>query len=235
MKNGQPMEHEHKNIVISLGGSLIVPNKVDLLFLEQFRTLILRYIQSGNRVVVVCGGGSIAREYQKIARTMHSEVSDQDLDWLGIRVTRLNAELVKIIFGEFAFYKIVKEPDRISRVNDQVIVAAGWKPGWSTDYVAAKCAQVLGAREVINMSNVDYVYDKDPKEFPDARKLEHVSLDEMIDIVGTEWVPGQHSPFDPIATQLSADLKLKVVFLHGTIQALEEYLFSGKVSGTVIE
>ena len=65
-------------------------------------------------------------------------------------------------FGEFAFYKIVKEPDRISRVNDQVIVAAGWKPGWSTDYVAAKCAQVLGARELLTC-RMWIMYDKDPR------------------------------------------------------------------------
>ena|SRR3989338_4190335 len=223
-----------KTIIISLGGSLIVPDQVDLIFLKKIRKVIAEYVASNNRVVLVCGGGSITREYQRIARKLNEQVSDVDLDWLGIRVTRVNAELVKIIFGDLAYYKIIKEPKKVKRVREKVIIAAGWKPGWSTDYVAAKCAQYLSASEVINMSNVDYVYDRDPRKHNGARKITNLSWREMKKIVGTKWSPGAHQPFDPVATQLGAKLGIKVVFLKGSPAALAKYLNEGKVRGTII-
>ena len=88
--------------VISLGGSIIVPDKVDSNFLLAFRAAILEYLESkaDSRLIIVCGGGAPAREYQRAYRAVIPEADADVLDWIGIAATRLNAELLKRLFRE---------------------------------------------------------------------------------------------------------------------------------------
>ena len=95
-------------IVISVGGSLIAPGGIDTNFLRQFRRLILGQIKKGKRFILIVGGGKIARIYQKSARQV-AKLTDEDLDWLGIHATRLNAHLLRTIFRDFAFPQIIRK------------------------------------------------------------------------------------------------------------------------------
>src|SRR3989344_4239834 len=85
------------NYVISLGGSIIVPDRPDVKFLAKFRKLILTFVQKGNVFFLVCGGGAPTRVYQNAAQQI-TKVSSEDLDWLGIAPTKVNAELLRVIF-----------------------------------------------------------------------------------------------------------------------------------------
>jgi len=116
--------------IISLGGSLIVPEKVDVEFLKGFRKLILTHHK---RFVIICGGGHIAREYQKAAREI-AEISHHDADWVGIMSTKLNAELVRAIFSDVAHERVI-EPEQKVESRKRIIIASGYHPGWSTDKV----------------------------------------------------------------------------------------------------
>ncbi len=225
----------NKTLIISLGGSLIVPKEIDLNFLRRFRAIILRFVRGGNRAVIVCGGGSLTRVYQSAARNLTKRILYRDLDWIGIHLTRVNAQLVRSMFGQHAYKKIIKEPQKVLQVSEKIIIVAGWKPGWSTDFVATECARHLQASEIINLSNVNYIYDKDPKYFDHARPFTHISWSEMKNIVGSRWEPGAHLPFDPIATRLAARLDLKVIFLSGkNLRSLVRYFQTGKVDGSSI-
>ena len=95
------------------------------------------------------------------------------------------------------------------------MVAGGWKPGWSTDYVASIIAQEYGVRTVINLSNIDYVYDSDPKKNKDAKKIAEIKWKEFRKIVGNKWKPGLNMPFDPIASQKGEQLGLEVAIMNG--------------------
>jgi uridylate kinase len=221
--------------IISLGGSLIIPEKIDIGFLKKFRDLIEKYVDSGNKVVIVCGGGNLTRVFQKAAREMNKKVKNIDLDWIGISITRVNAQLVRSIFSSLAYEKIIHEPKKVQGLKHHIIVAGGWKPGWSTDYVAVRCAEYLKAREIVNLSNVAFIYDRDPEQFKDARILRQLTWQDMKKIVGKKWTPGAHLPFDPIATRLAARMKLRVVFLNGDhLQNLSDYLFLGEMNGSVV-
>jgi uridylate kinase len=117
-----------------------------------------------------------------------------------------------------------------------VVIAAGWKPGWSTDYVAVILAHDYDVKTIIKMSNRDYVYDKDPGECPDAKLYAHISWKDYRTLVGDEWAPGSNAPFDPIAAKLASELEIKVFFLNGldlenVAKALDGEQFVGTIIG----
>jgi len=220
--------------VLSLGGSLVCPNEIDVLFLKKFRNFILKWIKKGKKFVIFVGGGKTARKYQNAAKEF--KVENKELDWVGISATLLNAQLVKSIFGNFAFERILTEPTKKIKTKKKIIVFGGWKPGRSTDYDSVLAAKNFGAKRVINLSDVDFIYDKNPKKFKDAKPLERISFDELFKIIGRKWTPGANIPFDPEAAKLAQKEKIKVIFLNGRNFKNLEKVFSGKkFKGTIIE
>ena len=225
-----------ETIIISLGGSVMAPSQVDVGFLQGFRQLILRFTHDGYRFVIICGGGKTAREYQNAARQVVNAVSE-DLDWLGIHATRLNAHLMRTIFREVAYPKVIKNPNDNIKLKDseKVVVAAGWKPGRSTDYIAVLLAKKLGGRTVINMTNTDYVYDKDPSKHADAMPLHEIAWKDFRRLIGvTKWSPGLNTPFDPIAARVAEKMGLRVADMGMSLENLEGFLTGKPFRGTVI-
>jgi uridylate kinase len=227
-------------IVISLGGSLIVPRHIDWQFLKKFREIIVSEIKKGKRFVIITGGGYAAREYAQAANKVIKLTKD-DQDWLGIHATRMNAHLVKTIFRAYAHPRINKNPrtkeDLMTHFSagEKIMVAAGWRPGWSTDYVAAIIAQRLGAKKLINLSNIKYAYTKDPKKFADAKIIKEIGWKDFRRIVGNRWDPGLNMPFDPVASKLAEDIGLEVIIAEGkNIANLKKILKGEKFQGTVI-
>lgn len=227
-------------IVISLGGSLIVPRHIDWQFLKKFRALMISEIKKGKRFVIITGGGYAAREYIQ-ATSKITQLTKDDKDWLGIHATRMNAHLIKTIFRADAHPRINKNPRTKADLNqhfahgEKIMVAAGWRPGWSTDYVATILAERLGAKKLINLSNIEYAYTKDPKKFESAKKIEKINWKDFRRIVGNRWDPGLSAPFDPIASKLAEELNLEVIIAKGkNLKNLKNILDGEKFKGTVI-
>ena len=221
-------------IVISVGGSLIVPEKIDTGFLKAFKNLILRYIKRGKRFVIICGGGRIARDYQKSAELV-TNLTKGDIDWLGIHCTRLNAHLLRTIFYKQAHPKIIKNPLEKIDFKEKILIASGWKPGCSTDYDAVLIAEKLGIKKLVNLTNIDYVYDKDPRKFKDAKPLKNLSWKEFRNILPKKWDPGLNAPFDPIAAMEAEKLKLEVAIINGkNLKNFDNYLEDKEFIGTKV-
>lgn len=224
-------------IVISVGGSLIVPNGgIDTDFLTKFNSLIRNEVKRGKRFLLVAGGGRIARHYRDAAKGVIGEVADVDLDWLAIHTTRLNAHLLRTIFQDIANPRIIENYDhRLEDWKEPIAIGAGWKPGWSTDYDAVILARDFGAKIIINMSNIDSVYDRDPAKFKDAKPLKEITWEAMEKLVGDKWSPGFNAPFDPIATQLAKQLQLTVVIANGNdLINIQRIINQETFNGTVI-
>lgn len=221
--------------VVSLGGSLIVPNGgPDITFLKNFRETILRFVGDNHRFFIVTGGGMTTRAYQKAARRI-VDLPDEDIDWLGIHVTHLNGHLLRTIFRDKAHVKVLTHYSEKEDISEPITIAAGWKPGHSTDYDAVMFAQLYGSNTVINLSNIPYVYDKDPNKFNDAIPLKEVSWGDFRKIVGDTWTPGDNLPFDPIASKEAQKLNLKVVVMDGqNLQNFENFLENKEFEGTII-
>lgn len=224
-------------IVISVGGSLIVPNGgIDTSFLIKLNALIREEVSKGKRFLLVAGGGKIARQYRDAGRTVIGNVKDEDLDWLAIHTTRLNAHLLRTIFQDIANPRIIENYDhKLEDWNESVVIGAGWKPGWSTDYDAVILARDYGAKIIINMSNIDWVYDRDPAKFNDAKPLKKISWSDMERLVGDKWSPGFNAPFDPIATKLAKQLDLTVIIANGNnLENIKKIINGDSFNGTVI-
>lgn len=230
------MKHE-ETFVISLGGSLIVPDAVDTLFLEEFRNVIERHITfSGRRFIIIAGGGKTARRYQEAASCV-VDLNPEDLDWLGIHATRLNGHLLRTMFRDLAYPAIITNPDEINDVpkDTSLVVAAGYRPGASTDLRAVQIAHNAGAKKLMNLSDIDYVYTDDPQKNKNAEKIEDISWGEFLKLIPSEWSPGLSSPFDPIAARAAMQHGIEVAIINGkNTKEIEAYMDGGPFVGTRI-
>lgn len=224
-----------KILIFSLGGSLIIP-KSDFLvlkFLRQFKKLVLKY-QKKYKFIIVVGGGKIARFYQEEAKKL--KVSQKDLDWLGIAATKINAYLVRGVFGQQAENQIFDNPLRKIKFK-KIAVFSGWQPGFSTDFVSVKVAQTYRVKEIVNLTDVDYIYQQDPQKFKNAYSFKKLTWWQYFEIIKTfgSWRAGLNLPFDPVASRLAKKLKIKLICLNGYhLRNLENYLTGKRFRGTII-
>lgn len=220
--------------ILSLGGSLIYPKEIDTAYLKQFREIILSLVSHGKKFGIVTGGGWICREYIRKANEITSLQPFQN-DMLGILTTRMNAQLVREIFGDLAYQNIIIDYSKKFVTDKSIIVGAGAIPGSSSDKDAVLLAMQVGGKTVINLTNVDYVYDKDPRKFPDAKPIKEITWADFKKIVGGEWKAGMNLPFDPIAAALAEKEKMKVIVLNGSnLENLQHCLAGKSFVGTVI-
>lgn len=224
----------HKIFVVSLGGSLVVPKEIDFQFLKNFKNLIEDEIKKNKKFIIIVGGGKTARNYQNIAKKL-TTVSNDDLDWLGIHSTRLNAHLLLTIFRDSAYYRIIKNPKEKVKFKEKILIAAGWKPGFSTDYDAVFLAKSYNSSVIINLTNVDYVYNKDPKKYKDAKAFSKITWQEYLKLINQKWSPGMSSPFDPLASKLAKKFGLKVAIINGRrLREFKNFLNDKKFRGSII-
>lgn len=231
---------QREKIVMSLGGSLVSVNgAVNTEFLKGFNLLIRRMLSKHPnwQFFIVVGGGHIARQYRDAGREVIShELTNEDLDRIGIHATRLNASLLHGIFRDIAHPFFLKDYSIARIVTEDVAIGAGWKPGWSTDYCAVLVALHYGADKVFNLSNVSQYYDKDPKKHKDAQPFKNISWADFHRLSGSpEWTPGMNTPFDPVASRAAEENGLKVFIMKGDdLENLERYFQGLSFIGTQI-
>ncbi len=221
---------------MSVGGSLIVPNEIDTVFLRNFKQFIEEDINSERRFVIIAGGGRTARRYQDAADATHS-LNKEDLDWIGIHATRLNGHLLRTIFKDIAYPVVITNPDEIldAPKEARIIIAAGYRPGASTDLRAIQIAERVGASKVINLSNTDYVYTANPKTDPNAQPITEISWSDFRKLIPSEWDPGLSSPFDPVAAREAETKGIEVACISGAkLDQLKKYLSNTEFIGTRI-
>ncbi|NQZ84787.1 MAG: UMP kinase [Nanoarchaeales archaeon] len=223
--------------VIAVGGSLIVPEEIDTDFLSVFKQFIIKRIEKGDRFVLIAGGGKTARKYQTSAAVV-SGLDNEEKDWIGIHATRINAHLLRTVFKLWAHPRVIKdyEKDLVDiDFSEKILIGAGWKPGFSSDYDTVLMAKKFGATSIVNLSNTENVYTEDPRLSADAKKYESITWKDYRDLVPKEWDPGMSAPIDPIAAKLADENDLRVGMILGTkLGELNNFLDGKKISGTVI-
>ncbi|MEK7564244.1 MAG: UMP kinase [Patescibacteria group bacterium] len=223
-----------ETIIISLGGSLIVPEDIDVSFLKDFKSLILEQVSKGKKFAIVTGGGRTCRKYQNAAKEI-TETTTEDLDWIGISTCNLNAELLRVVFNKDAHDKVILDLSQNFFLESPIVIGGALEPGHSSDMDAMLAAKNLGAKKIINLSNIDYAYDKDPNKFPDAKKLEKVSWAEYRTFIPEKWIAGLSTPFDPIASKMAEAEGIEVIIMNGkNIPNLAKCLNGEEFMGTVI-
>ena len=229
--------------ILSVGGSIIVPEKPDTTFLSEFVSMCISWLKSdkNNRLILVAGGGTPARVYQNA----YNEVADKtglgaqanSADWIGIMATRINAQLLKACFGDYCKNDVVYNPTAENLAfYGQVLVASGWKPGFSTDTDAVYLGEKFDGKTIVNLSNIEKVYTDDPRKNPDAKPLDTITWTDFRKMVGDEWTPGKNCPFDPIASKKAQELGMTVICAGGkNIANIKAILEDKEYIGTTIQ
>lgn len=225
-----------KVIVLSLGGSLIVPNEINLKYLQEFKKVLINYSKK-YKFVVVCGGGSVARKY--ILALRESKIKEKLQSFAGISTTRMNARFMDYFFNI--------NPDRgvphtmrslKKEVNKKDIVFCGaleYKPDQTSDSTAALISKKF--RTIfINLTNVKGLYTKNPNENKDAKLIHSISwldFDNMINKI--KFKPGQHFVLDQKASKIIMKYKIKTYILGNNLRELSNLLRNKKFIGTEIQ
>ena len=224
-----------KVIVISLGGSVFIPNYVDYNFLDKFRELVLQL--KNYKFVIVLGGGGIARKYLKPMKKKRLDVNERSR--FGFEATRLNALFLMKYFGKIANEdnpKSMKEVKNLLRKN-KVVVCGGLRfaKKSTSDGTAAKLANYLGT-EFVNLTDVDGLFSKDPNKFKDAKLVSSINYDDFYSILNKiKYKPGQHFVLDQLASRIIRKHNIRTVILNGhRLKNFESYLKGKKFRGTVI-
>ena len=228
--------------ILSVGGSIIAPDKPDSAFLSEFVKMCKKWLDSDkqNRLILVAGGGAPARVYQNGFKEVCEKTGDSfdanAADWIGIMATRINAQLLKACFGSYCKNDVVYNPTvEDLKFDGQVLVASGWKPGFSTDTDAVYLGEKFDAKTIVNLSNIEKVYTDDPRKNPDAKPLDTISWADFRKMVGDEWTPGKNCPFDPIASKKASELGMKVICAGGkNISNIQAILEDKEYFGTTI-
>jgi uridylate kinase len=223
-------------VVLSIGGSMINPDgKPSLEFLKAIAKMIK---ESKNEFGILTGGGSIARVYANAARELGA--GEYEADAIGITSTRQNAQLVITALagaGVDVYRHVITDFEEAKGRRSKVLVMGGTIPGITTDTDAVLLAEATGATRLVNISNVEGIYDANPKKNPKARKFAKMSYNELIKLAADNdsRSAGTHFVFDMLACKLIARSKIETHFVDGgKLEDVRNAMEGRKHGGTVV-
>ena len=222
-------------VVISLGGSILIQEKDDIVFFKKLAKVLIEK-SAEHKLFVVTGGGKVAREYIRLGRELGA--SETYLDEIGIDITRLNARLLITALGEAAYHipaRIIEEALQAGKTH-RIVVMGGLHPGFTTDAVSAMMAERVNATRLVNATSVPGVYTADPKKDSGAKMIAKMNYDELIDIVDKgEKGAGPHIVFDPLAARIVKRSRTKTIVCDGrNIEVLMRAIDGDGTAGTLI-
>lgn len=221
-------------VVVKLGGHLF-PDKLDTCQILECSKVITELHSLGHRIVVVIGGGRVARKYIDTARTLGA--SEFTCDLLGIALSRVNAQLFIASLGNVAYPKPVTSLDEVLRLSssDKIIVLGGLQPGQSTNAVAGLVAEAYHADLLVNATDVDGVYTADPHETPHATRLNVIQTDELLQLLLSKKLKaGSYVLFDPVAIKIVERSQIPTRIIDGRNPANLLAAVQGKEVGTLV-
>lgn len=222
-------------IVFDIGGSVLVPDKPDIDFIKRIAYQLTK-ISEEHEVAVVVGGGKVSRDYIKAAKTFSDNETFKD--YIGIHITKANAMLLIAALGEKAYPFVVSDFRKAWEVIQlkKVPIMGGTHPGHTTDAVAALLAEYLQADLLVVITNVDGVYDSDPRINPNAKKLTRITTKQLVEIaMQSESKAGGSGVVDALAAKFIDRGKIKT-FVVGKRDVINLFdVIKGKHNGTVVE
>jgi len=224
-----------KVIVLSLGGSLIIPEQIDINYLKKFKKIILKNTNY-YKFVIVCGGGSTARRY--ISALREAGVNEKLQGFSGISATRMNARFMSYFFGINQEYGIPHSMKMIKKyIRKQDIIFCGaleYRPNQTSDSTSAQIAKKFKTI-FINLTNVPGLHNKNPIEHKDAKFIPKISWKDF-DKLANKLIfkPGQHFVLDQSASKIILKYKIPTFILGKDMQQLDNLLKNKKFKGTII-
>lgn len=221
-------------IVIRVGGSVAAsPPNPELI--RKYAELIGDLRNRGYEVVVVVGGGRLAREFIGWARELG--LSEREQDELAISVSRLFAQMLAMRIGGYEWRTVPATiEDAVKMLNEKgIVVMGGIRPGMTTDTVAALIASEIKAEMIIKATDQDGVYTKDPRKYPDAKKIDELSFEELDGLLAeNRHKAGIHQIIDPEAARILREKRIKTIVVNGFKPENILLAINGVMVGTII-
>ena len=195
---------------------------------------IIKMLKDKHQIAIVVGGGNYFRGKE------HPEFAKITGDTIGMLGTVINALYIKNILDKnniscnidtpFSFPNLISKVDNIKELYDKgnIIIFGGGvgKSGYSTDSGVILASEKVDADLIIKLTNVDGVYDKDPKIFKDAQKFDYLTYDEILN--------KNLKIMDTYAIKECAKRKIKILVMNfQSYEKIKDY-FQGQLMGTVI-
>ena len=228
--------------IVALGGSLLRPEEADerTMWFGQLRQMAVHFEGNGRKLGIVVGGGLPAREGITLARESFSD--PYRLDTVGIAATRLNATILQQTLKDIGCDVSPVIPSSTNEAaglleSHNIVVMGGTTPGHTTDAVSVALARDCGASHCVIATNVSHVHDSDPRENPDAKPIEELTLAELAEITGTEPLgPGGSAAVDPVAVKWAMEASIKLAVLDGRdLSRVEDALEGRPFIGTLVK
>ena len=220
-------------ITLSLGGSVINPGNIDSKFLEDFSIAIKELVHQ-YKFMIVCGGGKVARQYIK---GLPNGLTEGERDYMGIAATWLNAQLLTYYFKGHCSPIL---PTTVKKLTEHlqtydIGISGGFLTAIKTDEDAAILADLYGSPSLVNVTNVDGIYDKDPKQYSDAKKYSELTYNQFYEIVSPLSLnAGSNAPFTLIAAKICERTNIRIIVLEKNVDKIKQAI-NGKTVGTVIK
>ncbi|MCE7741152.1 MAG: UMP kinase [Candidatus Heimdallarchaeota archaeon] len=226
-----------KKIVIKFGGSVLYKENM-ILNVERIQEIVETITQlheDGYKVAVVVGGGKLARVIIQASDVLGHAATFKDI--LAVESTRIHALLIIASLHNKAYLLVPRSFEEVGKAlsSGKIVVTGGLQPGQSTSAVAALVAEYWDADLLINLTNVDKVFDKDPNKYPDAKELDKVTPEELLEIISKqEEEPGKYALFDRVGCEIIKRSRLKVVFANGQDPSNIFKAIKGETVGTLV-
>lgn len=211
--------------VIKIGGSLSIDE--DGPRLEYFKKLIpvIKKLDREHQLILSIGGGKFIRKYYSAIEKLG--LSRDEMEWIAIELLRVNVRFLAFLLDKKPIYTL----EELNENSSGVI--GGIKPGRSTDANAAYAADVIKADYFIKLTDVDGIYDKDPKKHNDAKHLEHITFKDLAKYA-QEGRPGSYGVLDKLAVETIVKCKIKTIIMNGSEPGNILKAVKGEKIGTVI-
>jgi uridylate kinase len=222
-------------VVVSIGGSVLIPDDNDHEYLSRLAEMLID-LSRRVKLTIVVGGGKVSRYYINLGRKLG--FNEQNLDEMGVNVTRLNAKLLILaLSGNSNDYPATSVAEAVVIGRDHpIVVMGGTSPGHTTDGVAASVAEFANANRIVNATNVDGVYTKDPNVHDDAEKIEKMSFEELLECCKTsDWKAGPRNVFDAMGAEIIAKNEIPLLVVKGRdLEALRSAIMGKSFNGTTV-
>ncbi len=220
-------------IVIKLSGS-IFNFETNFKILEDYVNLIKK-INEVYQPIIITGGGKIARFYINLARSLGFDESGLDL--IGIQVSHLNAKLLISGLGDLSFPLTPQNLDEISTavLTNKIVITGGLYPGQSTNATSALIAEKIKALKFYNATDVEGIFNYDPRIDPDAKMYESIGVKECISILKVEnSMAGTYNLMDLISLKVIERSSLPAVVFKSSIENISKVIMDNAKIGTEI-
>ena len=219
-----------KNIVIKIGGSLLFSeeSKIRTELISEFCNII-KNKKNFETIVIICGGGILAREFIEVVRKLGKD--EAFCDNIGIKISHINSQVIIACLNDYAYPEVPRSLEELSiaALFKKIVVMGGLQPGQSTTSVAIEVAEYLNANNLIILTDVPGIFDKDPKKYKDAKLIKNISHEKLQEYILTSFgdnqaAAGEYRIFDAVSLQILKRSKIKIRIMSGKdLKEFEKY------------